>query len=85
MSPGRALTCTPPQVVHSPPSVGDWRVENALEESGVRADSESAADRELHVFVEDSLHDEREAPDWRAREKAGKARARRVSNLPYFS
>ena len=49
----------------------------ALEEAGVRADSERAADRELHVFVEDSLHGERQAPDWRAREKAGKARARR--------
>ena len=31
MSPGRVLTCTPPQVVHSPPGVGDWRVETALE------------------------------------------------------
>ena len=54
---------------------------NALEEAGVRADSERAADRELHVFVEDSLHGERQAPDWRAREKAGKARARRVSKF----
>ena len=31
MSPGRVLTCTPPQAVHSPPGVGDWRVETALE------------------------------------------------------
>ena len=31
MSSSRALTCTPPQVVHSPSGVGDWRVETALE------------------------------------------------------
>lgn len=30
---------------------------NALEEADVRPDSERAADRELHVFVEDLLHD----------------------------
>ena len=51
----------------------------ALQDAGLRHDSERPADREMFAFVEDALHDnERRTPDWRARDKAAKARARRV-------